>query len=1197
LSDPSGSLVPRQSAAGHRALLPVEVALCEAVGINAEEYFYFQQLSDAYNGKRAEEYDLAGVPEVSNDLTTIIINLVIGLALSAISMLLAPKPQQPKTPPSLKTDDVNGAKRYANYENFDSVQQLAALGEIIPLVFAHRDRKGTGGVRVKTLLLWSQLLSRGTGQQLKALMLLSMGRLATRPDFAGYAIGDQTLKNYTGSKVALYMRQGGGRVLESDRYSQGKLEASPATDVFTVWDDADARYEPWFSGTRTPSTQTQFGCYAPMSNGCRYRVTYELVINPEDADSEIREDNHTKIDKIRKNFPTRQGFITGTNGFNAVNSLLVFKISGDNESGKFEPWGVDDVKASIDDRRLLTDTLLTNGDQYLAGNALVNCESQGEFIWLPKLDKTFEFRVLEAGTCLVAGTDGIARPFDWQLQRVAIGTIANTRACDVTELGIKSVVWRQMNFPNVNSQPSDSKIKEYESKNGSIQLGQVNIYIKRFSFFRLQWRSLGTDGAWNDLSGGVPFAVRGLAPTAQYNFIRIRHPQRGQYEFRLLPVPGAEIYHNWQDRQVRLLAPGKKLETYRQDSFSVVYAGQPLSMTANEMSNPQWIKGRPPENTSSIVGFNISSTGTVPTGWTPVKVLYDIQTDYVYIGENAVNLSSEKGYRIVYDSQWIAYDANGDFKPKVEGNRRFNKGLIKQSDSGAKKYELVIEKVGEELPTDTWTLPVQGGTGTGATATVKKYSDGVLSWVIANGGSGYSLNDLVYIQPPGYGPIYMTASIPINSYIEDNLNPYDAVADYKIYDSESMSHESEPEHEVVYVNEQLQQLTTPTYDNLALVGLRLNSTKEWTSFQELSAYVRNGIEVERLCDDNGNPIAAGNRNATQNLPEIAYCLLTDEMIGAGKTVGKAAVNRERMQAAARFCYVNGFNFDGVIGIKLNLRDWIFQQAGYCLLDFTVLGGQFSLVPSVPVLPSGLIDYAAKPEIKALFTDGNIKDLKVTWLSPEERQLFKAVISLREEVNNGFARIRTVSMRLSNTQGGNDADPEENFDWSDWCCSVDHAILFAKYALKLRQLVDHGVTFTTTPASALGLSPGDYIRLVSEVTHTSRFNNGSIDSAGLITSTTTLSNGSYSVLAWQPGTIGVTTQTLSVTNGTTGQSGLYGTVFTLANTTTVSRVYKVESLTIGDEGFVEVAGSYQPITADGKLAALQWADSDFVLELG
>jgi hypothetical protein len=222
---------------------------------------------------------------------------------------------------------------------------------------------------------------------------------------------------------------------------------------------------------------------------------------------------------------------------------------------------------------------------------------------------------------------------------------------------------------------------------------------------------------------------------------------------------------------------------------------------------------------------------------------------------------------------------------------------------------------------------------------------------------------------------------------------------------------------------------------------------------------------------------------------------------------------------------------------------------------------------------------------------------VTWLSPEERQPFKAVISLREEVDNGFARTRTVSMRLSDGQGGNDADPEESFDWSDWCCSIDHAMLFAKYALKLRQLVDHGVTFTTTPASALGLSPGDYIRLVSEVTHTSRFRNGSIDSEGLITSTSTLADGDHTVLIWRPGTVGVAQATLTVRGGRAQQGGLYSTVFTVANSTTVSRVYKVESLTIGDEGFVEVAGSYQPITGDGKLAALQWADSDFVLELG
>jgi hypothetical protein len=1188
--DGSSSLVPHQSTASHRALLPVEVALCEAIGINAEEYFYFQQLSDAYNGKRPEEYDLAGVPDVRNGpVTLFIVNLVIGIALTAIGALLAPKPQQPKTPPSLKTSDANGAKRYASTENFDSVQQLAALGEVIPLVFAHRDRKGAGGVRVKAMLLWSQLLSRGTGQQLKALMLLSMGHLSTRPDFAGYAIGDQTLKNYTAAKVALYMRKSGGRVLESDRYNKGQLEESPATDVFTVWDDAEARYEPWFSGTRTPSTQTQFGCYAPMANGCRYRLTYELVLIPQDMDSKLKEDNRTKIDKLKRNWPSRQGFVGGINGFNPVGSLLTYKISGEKQDKAYEPWGVDDVRASIEDRRLLTDTLITNGDQYLAGNALVNCESQSDFIWLTGRDKIFKFRVLEGGNCRVDGTISDGQPFHWQLQRVAIGTIANTRACDVTELGIKSTVWRQMSFPNVNSQPDEKTIERYENRNGSIQLGQLNRYIKRFSFFRLQWRVLGTDDGWRNLSGGVPFAVRGLAPTAQYNFIRIRHPRRGQYEFRMLPVPGAEIFYSWRNRQVRLLVPGQ-LQSYHQDGFFVVYAGQMLTMTPNEMSNKQWIVGQPPPKQNNISGLSINSKGTRPIGWVLSDTRYNRNSDFVAIAVTGV-------YRIVLKGQIIKYSRTGKFKPVVDGSRRFNIGAAKDNVIFEQLHELRIETLGPEAPTTSWTVPIHGGSGSGAKATVNRYSNGALDWSVADGGNGYNQNDTVYIQPPGYGPIYMTAAIPIDSYLEENLNPFDAVADYKIYDGESMSHENEPEHEVVYVNEQLAQSVVPNYDHLALVGLRLNSTKEWTNFQELSAYVRNGIEVERLCDDNGNPIAEGTRNATQNLPEIAYCLLTDELIGAGKTVGKAAVNRDRMQEAARFCYANGFNFDGVIGAKLNLRDWIFQQAGYCLLDFTVLGGQFSLVPSVPATRAGVIDFAAKPEIKALFTDGNIKDLKVTWLSPEERQPFKAVISLREEVDNGFARTRTVSMRLSDGLGGNDADPEETFDWSDWCCSAEHAMLFAKYALKLRKLVDHGIAFATTPASALGLSPGDYIRLVSEVTHTSRFNNGSIDSEGLITSTTTLANGDHPVLIWKPGTVGVTQTTLTVRDGRAQQGGLYSTVFTIANRTTTSRVYKVESLTIGDEGFVEVAGSYQPITDDGKLAALQWADSDFVLELG
>jgi hypothetical protein len=63
------------------------------------------------------------------------------------------------------------------------------------------------------------------------------------------------------------------------------------------------------------------------------------------------------------------------------------------------------------------------------------------------------------------------------------------------------------------------------------------------------------------------------------------------------------------------------------------------------------------------------------------------------------------------------------------------------------------------------------------------------------------------------------------------------------------------------------------------------------------------------------------------------------------------------------------------------------------------------------------------------------------------------------------------------------------------------------------------------------------------------------------------------------------------------AALWGTVFTLNNTTTTSRVYKVESLAYAEEGWVTIAGSYQPLTASGSLAVLDWNDGHFVEETG
>ena len=189
----------------------------------------------------------------------------------------------------------------------------------------------------------------------------------------------------------------------------------------------------------------------------------------------------------------------------------------------------------------------------------------------------------------------------------------------------------------------------------------------------------------------------------------------------------------------------------------------------------------------------------------------------------------------------------------------------------------------------------------------------------------------------------------------------------------------------------------------------------------------------------------------------------------------------------------------------------------------------------------------------------------------------------------------MSIRLNDAEGGTDLDPEENFDLTAFCTQRDHALKFAKMALRLRQLVDHSISFQTTPASALNLAPGEHFRLVSECTHTNRFANGVITADGMIVSAEPLADGAYPVIYWKPGTTEVLESLLFVSGGICQEVSLRGTVYTLATTTTSNRVYKVETLAIGDEGFIEITASHEPVFDSLAMATLDWNDSHFIIE--
>ena len=185
-----GSMEPIRQLGHRKILLPFEQELCQQLGLTTEQYFKFLEYTATQNGKRPKEYD--NIPYVVNmpqalftfgasgaiSGLTVLGQVVVGLVLTLVSYFLTPKPKPPKTPPSLTTAGQQGTRRFAPQTGFDTAQELAELGAVIPLVFAKYRKVNNvdlGGIRVNTQLLWSQMRSLGKGQQIKAIFNLSSG--------------------------------------------------------------------------------------------------------------------------------------------------------------------------------------------------------------------------------------------------------------------------------------------------------------------------------------------------------------------------------------------------------------------------------------------------------------------------------------------------------------------------------------------------------------------------------------------------------------------------------------------------------------------------------------------------------------------------------------------------------------------------------------------------------------------------------------------------------------------------------------------------------------------------------------------------------------------------------------------------------------------------------------------------------------
>ena len=1119
------------------ALLPWEKQLCETLGITSQEYFEYHDLVIQHVDKeRGREL----IPDVRNEPVTIV-TLVVGIALSAVGMLLAPKPKTPEQ--QERGADFRGADRrarskYAPLSEFDSVQELASLGSIVPLIFANRSYDANrpdpsiGGVRVDSQMLWSKMRNRRTYQELHALMMFSAGTLAERPDFEGFAFGTTKLTGYMKAKVALWFARGSFGTYEpfkpnnDQNYEEGtKKVGSDGTFVFKSYWPYDKKSKMVFCGVVTPTQTSTFGQYSPIRNGNAWKYAFKYP-GKGDGDS-------NRKDMVRV---TRQKHVAG---YHAGRTHLYIKDGTGND--------IDQLTFAINYKqstRVFMATSSTNSnpnintaDHFYGGGDLIEDRS-GHFTEQPSTGQN-SFSVLSGG-------------FKEGINAIDESKIDADVTLEVGELYLMGeAVYRCTARRNMNKDVDAGTPFEPEFT------GTVEYDFELDDEFSLK----------DDLNNRVKDSVLTDGPNTMRN--ESQCPIQ-RFSYGLIGTT----------REVDLVEIGLKSTVYRQmNGYTNIN-----NFTDDEMPDEFAKEGGSYELGTSTAYYDRISLFRLQIRKGNRGNWIDWNSDRMFAvhGNNPKSLYNmiriELPEKNFYEFRFIPFCGNSWIH---RGTRKNYKGW-KEYINDSEVYLLNVNK--------SWTE-----------------ADTYRDYKVSIRGEKTKLHDIFSMSHP-----YWATGENKREGKGNQTNPGSLLNDYWFFSADQVSHENQPEHEITWLNEYVDnskewyENPEAQYNGLGYAGIICQSSTEISSFSNFSAYFKKGIQIRLLSE--ARNVDSAESGASNNFADIAYALLTNRRFGVGEVIGANSVDAEKIRIAAKFCRANGFYWDGVIAEKTNVREFLFQQAGYQLLDFTIVGGRFSLTPTVPygndfkILNNAVAGSDAFP-IKGLFTDGNVRSFRTTFLSPEERQLFTAEVKYRGEPEaNGFPDQRSMRVRLSNEEGGYFRDPIEVFDMSQFCTSREHALKFAKYALRVRQLVDHAVSFETTPDAAHTLAPGDYIRVAVSVQHqerdrgyVGRLRTGSISPNGVVQCNDDVASG-QAIYYWTPGTTEVKEGTLNLEGGRATAIGLKGVLFTRKMTNAEARVYKIESIAFSEESFVEISATYVPLTRTAKtMRTLKWDDKDFVVE--
>lgn len=406
------------------------------------------------------------------------------------------------------------------------------------------------------------------------------------------------------------------------------------------------------------------------------------------------------------------------------------------------------------------------------------------------------------------------------------------------------------------------------------------------------------------------------------------------------------------------------------------------------------------------------------------------------------------------------------------------------------------------------------------------------------------------------------------------LDDWAMVAESFVYDQIQTTISRGPEHEIVYVNTFSGNEIPPTYDNISTVGLNIYASTEFNQLPQFSAYVTEGRVAKRLLEND-------NSASTHLFPDILRNYLTNMRYGVGAVVGEPLIDRESFERSSFWCQKRRYFYDAADSTRVNLLQWAADIGAFHLLELNDRAGKWALVPAVYFPEDGPIPY------RALFTAGNIIEntLKVQFLSDAERQPISVSVKWREErqradlTSTGFFPVeREVFVREADRPLN---DPIESIDLSSFCTNPYHAVDVACYVIRMRRNITHSISFSTTPDGLnAGLAAGDYIRVAMDFRDYDAFSHGVILADGTLLSTRAdlFGPGTHDVVAWDG--VSESLSEITVTVDENGVASPTGIMFARRTTTGQVRSYKVERISVNEDGTIDIEAVQHPVDEEG-----------------